>query len=264
MCIVNSIRYLSLRFRWCWQTLRKASERLQQLHQSATGSLIKEPKTHCIGGCDTTIHHLWHTGSIAHLVFIPSKNTIQLLLDGGWRERLKVPSPSNSFIRGRERDRFPSKKDFNKEMIVASGYQWEGKKRIKYPCPPCAYSVHNVWNMDNVRNMDRENCPYSGYQLLMSRIWTVETVHIPNITKIFRPYSGHHCPYSGHHCPCSGHYHCPYSGHNFFLLSMLRTSKVDVRNMEKFLRFNCPCSAHQLIISTGWSAGWSAGKPFFN
>ena len=43
----------------------------------------------------------------------------------------------------------------------------------------------DVRNMDrngsDVRNIDSFGCSYSGHQLLMSRIWTVSTVHVPNI-----------------------------------------------------------------------------------
>merc|ERR1711989_244334 len=62
----------------------------------------------------------------------------------------------------------------------------------------------------DVRNMDRECCPCPGHQLLMSGIWTEKIVHLPDVTSNS----------------------CPYSRHHFLLLSMSRTSKVDVRNMD--------------------------------
>ena len=36
-------------------------------------------------------------------------------------------------------------------------------------------SIFDVWNMD------RENCPCPGHQSLMSRTWTENTVHVPDI-----------------------------------------------------------------------------------
>ena len=91
--------------------------------------------------------------------------------------------------------------------------------------------------------------------MLMSGKWTVKTGHIPDINPrcpgygqsklsifqtslIFSVYMEHvygTCVHvrSRHHSPYSGH-HSPYSRHHFFLLSMFRTSKVAVRNMDSF------------------------------
>ena len=62
--------------------------------------------------------------------------------------------------------------------------------------------------------MGRENWSYSGHQLLMSGIWPVITVHIPDITV---------------HIPDIT---VPIPDIIFFLLSTFQTSKVDVRNMD--------------------------------
>ena len=80
-----------------------------------------------------------------------------------------------------------------------------GPEYGQWKLPIFRISILDVWNMAS------RNFPYSGHQKLMSGMWTVKTCHIPDITNIFCPYSGHHSPYSGRHCPSSGH-HCPYSG----------------------------------------------------
>ena len=162
----------------------------------------------------------------------------------------------------------------------------------------------DVQNMDSdaqnidVCNIDSILCPYYGHQRLMSGIWTVFSVHVPDIKDRCResgqvfcpsfrhqfPYSGHHCPYSGHHFSYSGH-HCPYSGHQFY-------AKYDVRNIDsktglipdiksqcpeheqrKLSIFRtsifdvrnkdkeyCPCSGHQLLMTGLWTA-FSAHVP---
>ena len=66
--------------------------------------------------------------------------------------------------------------------------------------------------------------PYPGHQLLMSGIWTVSTVHIPDIKSW-----------------------CPEYGQ--WKLSIFWTSTFDVWNMD---RENCPYSGHQLLMSRTW------------
>ena len=99
----------------------------------------------------------------------------------------------------------------------------------------------------DVRQMDSGNCPYTGHQLLMSRIWTVKTVHLPDIEHLCLEYRQVFCPCSRYPCyrhryPFSGH-HCPSSGHQFH-------EKIDIWNINCK---NSSCSRHQRLISGIWT-----------
>ena len=113
-----------------------------------------------------------------------------------------------------------------------------------------------IFSKVDVRNMGSILCPYPRHQRLMSRIWTVFSVHVPDIKdrfpesgQVFCPssrhhflYSGHHCPYFGHHCSYSGH-QCPYSGHEFY-------TKFDVCNIDSK---NWPYPGYQKLMSRTWT-----------
>ena len=96
--------------------------------------------------------------------------------------------------------------------------------------------------------MDSFDWPYFVHWL-MSQIWLVSTVHIPDINfwcleqgEVFCPYSRHHCP-SWHHCPCSRH-HCPYWGHHCPYSRRQFCEKSDVLNIASqnfpYSRQQCP------------------------
>ena len=84
------------------------------------------------------------------------------------------------------------------------------------------------------------HCPYSRHQLLMSGIWPVFTVHIPDIGFFIKLMSGIRTVMSGIWTMMSG----------IWTMNDAWNMDIDVRNMDSD---NWPFSGHQEVMSGIWT-----------